>query len=99
MPTDMHCSWARCDRIELSTAQQAVKKALTMTRYAPAKPNFVLDPHRRGLSCMSMPRLNRRSSRSARHRNGVNMSVVAYVLLTVAVFAVLGLAQKLVEKL
>jgi len=27
------------------------------------------------------------------------MSVVAYVLLTVAVFAVLGLAQKLVEKL
>jgi hypothetical protein len=48
---------------------------------------------------MSMPRLNRRSSRSARHRNGVQMSVVAYVLLTVAVFAVLGLAQKLVEKL
>jgi len=27
------------------------------------------------------------------------MSVVAYVLLTVAVFAVLGLAEKLVEKL
>jgi len=27
------------------------------------------------------------------------MSVIAYVLLTVAVFAVLGLAQKLVEKL
>jgi len=27
------------------------------------------------------------------------MSVVAYVLLTVAVFAVLGIAQKLVEKL
>jgi hypothetical protein len=27
------------------------------------------------------------------------MSVVAYVLLTVAVFAVLGYAQKLVEKL
>jgi len=27
------------------------------------------------------------------------MSVLAYVLLTVAVFAVLGLAQKLVEKL
>jgi hypothetical protein len=48
---------------------------------------------------MSMPRLNRRSSRSARHRNGVHMSVIAYVLLTVAVFAVLGLAQKLVEKL
>jgi hypothetical protein len=31
--------------------------------------------------------------------NGVTMYVVAYVLLTVAVFAVLGLVQKLVEKL
>ena len=31
--------------------------------------------------------------------NGETMSVVAYVLLTVAVFAVLGFAQKLVEKL
>ena len=31
--------------------------------------------------------------------NGGTMSVVAYVLLTVAVFAVLGFAQKLVEKL
>ena len=30
---------------------------------------------------------------------GTTMSVVAYVLLTVAVFAVLGYAQKLVEKL
>jgi hypothetical protein len=31
--------------------------------------------------------------------NGGTMSVVAYVLLTVAVFAVLGYAQKQVEKL
>jgi hypothetical protein len=31
--------------------------------------------------------------------NGETMYVVAYVLLTVAVFAVLGLVQKLVEKL
>ena len=31
--------------------------------------------------------------------NGEKMSVVAYVLLTVGVFAVLGIAQKLVEKL
>ena len=31
--------------------------------------------------------------------NGETMSVVAYVLLTVAVFAVLGIVQKLVEKL
>ena len=31
--------------------------------------------------------------------NGVTMAVVAYVLLTVAVFALLGYAQKLVEKL
>ncbi len=31
--------------------------------------------------------------------NGEAMSVVAYALLTVAIFAVLGYAQKLVEKL
>ncbi|MFZ0226121.1 MAG: potassium-transporting ATPase [Mycobacterium sp.] len=31
--------------------------------------------------------------------NGETMYVVAYVLLTVAVFAILGLVQKLVEKL
>jgi hypothetical protein len=31
--------------------------------------------------------------------NGETMYVVGYVLLTVAVFAVLGLAQKLVEQL
>jgi hypothetical protein len=31
--------------------------------------------------------------------NGETMSVIAYVLLTVAVFAVLAFAQKLVEKL
>ncbi len=31
--------------------------------------------------------------------NGETMAVVAYVLLTVAVFALLGYAQKLVEKL
>ncbi len=31
--------------------------------------------------------------------NGDNMGVVAYAGLTVAVFAVLGLAQKLVERL
>jgi hypothetical protein len=31
--------------------------------------------------------------------NGETMAVVAYVLLTVAVFAVLGYLQKLVEKL
>ncbi|WP_292990433.1 hypothetical protein [Mycobacterium sp.] len=31
--------------------------------------------------------------------NGEAMSVVAYVLLTLAVFAILGWAQKLVEKL
>jgi hypothetical protein len=31
--------------------------------------------------------------------NGETMSVVIYVLLTVAVFGLLGIAQKLVEKL
>lgn len=32
-------------------------------------------------------------------RNGEMMGVVVYVVLTVAVFAVLGVAQKLVERL
>jgi hypothetical protein len=32
-------------------------------------------------------------------RNGDKMGVVAYLVLTVAVFAALGLAQKLVERL
>jgi hypothetical protein len=34
-----------------------------------------------------------------RTQNGEKMAVLAYVLLTVGVFAVLGLAQKLVERL
>jgi hypothetical protein len=32
-------------------------------------------------------------------RNGEEMSVMVYVLLTVAIFALLGLAQKAVERL
>jgi hypothetical protein len=32
-------------------------------------------------------------------RNGDEMGVLIYIVLTVAVFAVLGLAQKLVERL
>ncbi|MGB9307138.1 MAG: potassium ABC transporter ATPase [Mycobacterium sp.] len=32
-------------------------------------------------------------------RNGDNMGVLAYIVLTVAVFALLGLVQKLVERL
>nr|WP_293241525.1 hypothetical protein [Mycolicibacterium sp.] len=32
-------------------------------------------------------------------RNGDEMSVVVYVVLTVAIFAALGLVQKLVERL
>ncbi len=32
-------------------------------------------------------------------RNGDKMGVLVYVLLTIAVFAVLGMAQKLVERL
>ena len=31
--------------------------------------------------------------------NGVDMSVLLYVVLTVAIFALLGLVQKLVERL
>lgn len=34
-----------------------------------------------------------------RRQDGLGMGVVAFVLLTVAVFAVLGLVQKLVERL
>ncbi|WP_208859284.1 hypothetical protein [Mycobacterium europaeum] len=34
-----------------------------------------------------------------RRRDGLGMGVVAFVALTVAVFAVLGLVQKLVERL
>ncbi len=37
--------------------------------------------------------------RSGPNRNGDEMSVVVYVVLTVAMFAVLGLVQKLVERL
>jgi hypothetical protein len=32
-------------------------------------------------------------------RNGDKMGVLVYIVLTVAIFAVLGLAQKLVERL
>lgn len=37
--------------------------------------------------------------RGQRIRNGALMSVVAFVVLTVALFALLGLVQKLVERL
>jgi hypothetical protein len=47
---------------------------------------------------MPEPKFDRRST-DRLVTNGEAMSVVAYVLLTVAVFAVLGYAQKLVEKL
>jgi len=42
---------------------------------------------------------DRTIGRTGLSRTEETMSVVAYVLLTVAVFAVLGYAQKLVEKL
>ena len=47
---------------------------------------------------MPGPRPDRRST-DRLVKNGEAMSVIAYVLLTLAVFAVLGWAQKLVEKL
>ena len=37
--------------------------------------------------------------RTDRHRTETRMGVLAYIVLTVAVFAVLGLVQKLVERL
>ena len=65
-----------------------------MEHSKPARHSFIPDLHRRGL--------NLHAVRPQSHRlvtNGETMAVVAYVLLTVAVFAVLGYAQKLVEKL
>ncbi len=51
-------------------------------------PSTALRPTRRGLyACAGFM------------RNGDTMGVLIYVLLTIAVFAVLGLAQKLVERL
>jgi hypothetical protein len=47
---------------------------------------------------MQVAQFDRRSTRPA-VTNGEAMAVVGYVLLTMGVFAVLGLAQKLVEKL
>ncbi len=69
-----------------------------MKLYGPATHSFIPDPHRRGLNCLPVAKpIDHRSDRLV--MNGETMSVVAYVLLTVAVFAVLGYAQKLVEKL
>ena len=50
------------------------------------------------LNCLRELSLDRRST-DRRVTNGEPMAVLAYVLLTVAVFAVLGYVQKLVEKL
>ena len=73
----------------------AVKKASTRKRRARTAPNFVLGPHRRG-------QLHADVEHSIDDRliaNGEAMSVVAYILLTVAIFGLLGLAQRLVEHL
>jgi hypothetical protein len=77
----------------------AVKKALTAALYARAKPKFRFwsSPLRTKLHVGSSIRSTIGLTRFV--TNGGTMSVVAYVLLTVAVFAVLGFAQKLVEKL
>jgi hypothetical protein len=39
------------------------------------------------------------SKAGARKRNGVGMSVLIFIVLTVAIFALLGFVQKLVEGL
>jgi hypothetical protein len=78
--------------------RRPVKKALATALYAPATPSFFPDPLvETKFACRSRNSIADRPDRLV--TNGEAMSVVAYVLLTVAVFAVLGYAQKLVEKL
>jgi hypothetical protein len=69
-----------------------------MALYASGAPSFFPDPRvETKFACRSQDSIADRPDRLV--MNGEAMSVVAYVLLTVAVFAVLGYAQKLVEKL
>jgi hypothetical protein len=78
--------------------RDTVKKALAMALYTSATPSFFPDPMvETKFACRSQNSIADRPDRLV--TNGEAMSVVAYVLLTVAVFAVLGYAQKLVEKL
>jgi hypothetical protein len=83
---------------QTSIERDTVKKALAMALYASAEPSFFPDPIvETKFACRSQNSIADRPDRLV--TNGEAMSVVAYVLLTVAVFAVLGYAQKLVEKL
>jgi hypothetical protein len=78
--------------------RRRVKKALATALYASGTPSFFPDPIvETKFACRSQNSIADRLDRLV--TNGEAMSVVAYVLLTVAVFAVLGYAQKLVEKL
>jgi hypothetical protein len=79
-------------------ARHTVKKALATALYTSAGPSFFPDPQvETKFACRSQDSIADRPDRLV--TNGEAMSVVAYVLLTLAVFAVLGYAQKLVEKL
>ena len=76
---------------------QGVKIASTTAALPAAGPSFINGPCRRGPSGCCLER-NRRASR-LRSIEWRNMSVVVYIVLTVAIFGLLGLVQKLVERL
>jgi hypothetical protein len=78
--------------------RHTVKKALAAALYTSAAlsffPDLIIETK---FACRNQDSIADRTDRLV--TNGEAMSVVAYVLLTVAVFAVLGYVQKLVEKL
>jgi hypothetical protein len=78
--------------------RHTVKKSLAAALYASAALNFFPDLIvETKFACRNQDSIADRPDRLV--TNGEAMAVVAYVLLTVVVFAVLGYAQKLVEKL
>jgi hypothetical protein len=83
---------------QIELARRAVKKTLATALYGSRTPNFFPGLiMRTKFACRYQDSIADRPDRPV--TNGETMAVVAYVLLTVAVFAVLGIAQKLVEKL
>ena len=83
---------------QTESGRRTVKKALATVLYASGALNFFPDLIlRTKFACRYQDSIADRPDRLV--TNGEAVSVVAYVLLTVVVFAVLGIAQKLVEKL
>jgi hypothetical protein len=83
---------------QTKSGRRTVKKALATALYASRAPNFFPDLFTEDyIACRYQDSIADRPDR--RVTNGEAVSVVAYVVLTVGVFAVLAFAQKLVEKL